>query len=161
MAQNIYHIPEGFHTVTPYMIVPNALRAMDLYGEVFGAEQITRMPGPGGPESTMHAEMQIGDSRVMLSDENPQLNAVSPAALGGSPVSLHVYVENVDDVYEKAVDAGFESTFPVQDMFWGDRYAKLTDPYGHTWGIATRKEIVSPEELEKRQAAMLEEMGGE
>lgn len=144
-------IPEGYHTVTPYLVVRDAARAIDFYKRAFGATEVMRMPGPGG--KVMHAEIQIGDSRIMLGDENPQMGAKSPQALNGSPVSLFLYVEDVDAVYKQAVAAGAKQTMPPQDMFWGDRYGKLDDPFGHQWGVATHKEDVAPEEMTKRAAA--------
>jgi len=159
MASIVKGKPEGFHSVTPYIIVPNAVKALKLYAQAFGAKEISRMAGPSA-ESTMHAEMRIGDSIVMLTDENPQWNAKSPATLGGTPVSLHVYVEDADATFQKATAAGFAVQMPPTDMFWGDRYAKVVDPFGHIWGIATRKEMVSPEEMARRHAEMLKQMGG-
>jgi PhnB protein len=149
-------IPEGFHSVTPYLMVPNCVKALEWYEKAFGAKTISRMPGPGG--STMHAEMRIGDSRLMLSDENPQWNAKSPKTLGGTPVSLHLYVQDVDAAFSQAQAAGCEVTMPPGQMFWGDRYCKIIDPFGHMWGIATRTEDVSPQELARRQEEMLKQM---
>jgi PhnB protein len=142
-------IPEGFPTVTTSLIVPKATEALDFYQRAFGAVPGIRMPGPDG-ESTMHAQMRIGDSTVMLSDENPQWGTKAPAALGGSPVSLHLYVEDVDALYTRAVEAGCEVVYPLENAFWGDRYAKLADPWGHQWGIATHIEDVEPEEMTRR-----------
>lgn len=145
-------IPEGFSTVNAYIIVPNAVEALDFYAKAFGAEQVARMPGPDG-ESTMHAEMRIGDSTVMLTDENPEWGSRSALTIGGSPVSLHVYVEDADAFFDRAVTAGCEATMPLMDAFWGDRYGKVKDPYGIEWGIATHVEDLSPEEMDKRAQA--------
>jgi uncharacterized glyoxalase superfamily protein PhnB len=149
-------IPEGFHSVTPYLVVTNSVKALEFYTKAFGAKTLTRMPGPN--DSTMHAEMRIGDSKVMLADEFPEWGVKSPKTLGGSPVSLHLYVEDVDKVFQQATSSGCEVTMPPTDQFWGDRYCKVVDPFGHIWGIATRKENVSPEEMQRRQAEMLEQM---
>jgi PhnB protein len=146
-------IPQGYHSVTCYLIVPNSVEAMALYRQAFGAEEVMRMPGPDG-QSTMHAEIRIGDSFIMLSDENPQWDSKSPKTLGGSPVGLHLYVEDADAVYQQALKAGCAEVMAPQDMFWGDRYGKVRDPYGHLWGIATHQEDVSPEEMERRAAEM-------
>lgn len=150
-------IPEGYHTVTPYLIVQGAAEAIGFYAEALGAVERYRMPGPGG--SVMHAEMQIGDSVVMLSDENPQVGAVSPQALGGTPASLLIYTEDVDAAFARAVDAGATATMPPTDMFWGDRYGRLRDPFGHDWALATHIEDVGPEEMARRLEAMAAEAG--
>ena len=145
-------VPDGFNTVSAYLVVRNAVEALEFYNKAFGAETIARMAGPDG-KSTMHAEMRIGNSSVMLAEENPQWGSKSPATLGGTPVSLHIYCENVDALFNRAVAAGCTVTYPVMDAFWGDRYGKVTDPFGHIWGIATHKEDVSVEECGKRAAA--------
>ena len=142
-------IPDGYNSVSAYLIVKNAVEALDFYKQAFGAEPGVRMAGPDG-QSTMHAEMHIGNSAVMLSDENPQWGAQSPETLGGSPSSLHIYVEDADALFNRAVEAGCEVVAPIMDAFWGDRYGKLKDPFGHQWGIATHKEDVPPEEMGKR-----------
>jgi PhnB protein len=151
MKQKVTPVPAGFHTATPYLVVRDAARAIEFYKQAFGAKEIFRMPAPDG--KIMHGEIQIGDSRVMLSDECPDMGSKSPQALNGSPVSIFLYVEDVDAVFKNAVAAGAKPTAPVQDMFWGDRYGKVTDPFGHQWQIATHKEDVSPHEMEKRSAA--------
>jgi len=158
MVTNVKAIPDGFNSVSAYLFVPKAKEALDLYARAFGAETISRMPGPDG-ESTMHAEMRIGNSMVMLSDENPQWKALSPKTLGGTPVTLHLYVEDADKLWKQALAAGCTEYMPIMDAFWGDRYGKVQDPYGHIWGIATHKEDVGPEELQKRAAAMFAEGG--
>jgi uncharacterized glyoxalase superfamily protein PhnB len=158
MAAPVKPIPEGFHSVTPYLVVNNTVKALELYAKAFGAKTVSRMPGPSN--STMHAEMRIGDSLVLLNDEFPQWGVKSPLAYGGTPVSLHIYVEDADAVFQQAVAAGCTVQMPPGDMFWGDRYAKVTDPFGHIWGIATRKENPTPEQLAQRQAEMLKKMSG-
>jgi PhnB protein len=142
-------IPDGFNSVSAYLIVKNAAEALDFYKQALGAEPGVRMTGPDG-KSTMHAEMHIGNSTVLLSDENPQWGAQSPETLGGSPSSLHVYVEDADALFKRAVEAGCEVVAPIMDAFWGDRYGKLKDPFGHQWGIATHIEDVPPEDMGKR-----------
>ena len=152
-------VPTGFNTVSTYIIVKNTVEALAFYQKAFGAEPGLRMAGPDG-KSTMHAEMRIGNSTVMLSDENPQWNMKAPTTLGGSPASLHLYVDDADKLYNRAIQAGCQPTMPVMDAFWGDRYGKVTDPFGHQWGIATHKEDLTPAECEKRAAKFFSEMGG-
>lgn len=149
-------VPDGFNTVSAYLIVSNSKEAMAFYAKAFGAEPGLCMDGPGG--STMHAEVKIGNSMVMLTDENPEWGAQSPLTLGGCGSSLHVYLEDVDSAFQQAVDAGCTVVHPVSDMFWGDRYGKLRDPYGHEWGLATHTEDLSPEEIGERQQAFFAEM---
>ena len=144
-------IPEGFHTITPHIIVKNGGKALDFYKNAFGAEEICRMPGPDG-ESIMHAEIKIGDSPLMLASEWVEQGAVSPETVGGTPVTIHLYVNNVDAAMKKATDAGCKVTMPATDMFWGDRYGKLTDPFGHHWSIATHTEDLTPEQIGERAA---------
>jgi PhnB protein len=155
-------IPDGFNTVSTYLIVKNASKALEFYSKAFGAEPGVRMAGPDG-ESTMHAEMRMGNSTVMLTEENPQWGSQSPETLGGSPSSLHVYVEDADALFKRAIEAGCEVRFPIADTFWGDRYGKLKDPFGHEWGIATHQEDVGPEEMAKRAEEFFASMaaGGE
>ncbi len=157
MSTDVTPIPEGMNTVTPYLVVPEAVAAIKFYEKAFGAQMVMRMPGPGG-QGTMHAEIRIGNSVVMLTDENPQWDMKSPATLGGSPVSMMIYVENVDDVFQQAVEAGCTALFPIDTMFWGDRMGKLTDPFGYQWAIATHVEDVGEEEMAKRQQAWIAEM---
>ena len=142
-------IPDGFHSVNVYLVVPNTLKALDFYRKAFGAEPGVRMAGPDG-ESTMHAEMHIGNSTVMLTDENLQWEMKSPRTLGGSPASLHVYVDDADALFDRAIAAGCTVKAPIMDAFWGDRYGKVEDPFGHQWGIATHREDVEPDEMQKR-----------
>jgi len=145
-------IPDGYHTVTAHITVNDGNKAIDFYKKAFGAKEIYRMPGPGG--KVMHAEIQIGDSIIMLNDEFPDMGgARSAKAIGDSAVTLNLYVPDVDKVYNQAVASGATATMPVADMFWGDRYGKLKDPFGHHWSIATHKEDVTPEEIMKRAAA--------
>ncbi|MBI4879016.1 MAG: VOC family protein [Planctomycetes bacterium] len=159
MAKTVRAVPEGFNTVSAYLVVPDAARASKFYAAAFGAETGLCMSGPGG-KGTMHAEMRIGDSMVMLADENPHMGMRSPGSLGGTPVSLHLYVQDVDALFARAVAAGCTAVFPVMDAFWGDRYGKLRDPFGHEWGIATHKEDLPPAEIEKRQAEFFRKMAG-
>lgn len=150
-------VPPGMNTVTPYLVVPDSVKAMAFYARAFGATEIMRMPGPGG-QGTMHAEMKLGNSTLMLSDENPQWETKSPATLGGSPMSLMIYVEDVDKVVETAVKAGCEIKWPVGDMFWGDRMGKISDPFGYHWSVATHIEDVPESEMAERQQAWMAEM---
>jgi len=146
------YIPKGYNTVTPYLIIKGAAKAIDYYKSVFGATVIVRMDGPDGRVG--HAELQIGDSRIMLADENPQMGAVSATTIGNSPVSLYVYLPDVDRVVQKAQAEGAKIVKPVQDQFYGDRSGFLQDPFGHFWGIATHVEEVSPQEMKERMKKM-------
>jgi PhnB protein len=139
------HIPAGYHSVTPALVVRNAAAAIDFYKRAFGAEEINRMAGPDG--SIMHAEIRVGDSVIMLGEENEQWGMRSPLSLGGIHGSLHIYVENADASFERAIQAGATLRYPLEDAFWGDRYGKVTDPFGHEWGIATRVKELSNEEM--------------
>jgi len=152
---NVQAVPSGYHTVTPYLIVKDAAPAIEFYKQAFGATELFRMPGPDGRIS--HAELQIGDSRLMLASEFPQMGARSAESIGGTPVTLFLYVEDVDALAAQATAAGATVLSPVKNMFWGDRYGKLADPFGHRWDIATHVEDVAPEEMPKRAAAA---MGG-
>jgi uncharacterized glyoxalase superfamily protein PhnB len=152
-------IPDGYHTLTPHLVVNDAPKAIDFYKKAFGAEEITRMTGPDG-KSVMHAELKIGDSRFMLAGEFPQMGCLSPQSLKGTPVTIHLYVTDVDAAFKRATTAGATPTMPVADMFWGDRYGKLTDPFGHHWSVATHKEDVSPAECAKRGAEAMKMMAG-
>src|SRR3978361_662145 len=133
-------VPAGYHTLTPYLIVDGAVRALDWYGRAFGAREVRRLPAPGGRVG--HAEIKIGDSRVMLADEAPEHGAKAPAAFGGSPVSLHLYVLDSDATMAAATAAGGEVKSPLEDKFYGDRMGSLRDPFGHTWHISTHVEDV-------------------
>jgi PhnB protein len=149
-------VPEGYHTVTPYLAVDDATAAIDFYRRAFGAKEQVRRAGPDGKIS--HAELEIGDSVVMLADPYPQLIAKPPKELGGNSVGLFVYVENVDDLVQQAVDAGAALTMAPKDQFWGDRSGSVTDPFGHVWEIATHVEDVAPEELAKRSEEFMAAM---
>ena len=151
MAGNVKPIPEGYHSVTPYLIVNDAAAAIDFYKRAFGATETVRMPGPDGKIG--HAEMLIGDSHIMLADEYPDMGARSPKSLGGSPVSLMIYVEDVDALAKQAVAAGAKETRPVKDQFYGDRTGSFEDPFGLEWHIATHVEDIPPDEMERRAAA--------
>jgi uncharacterized glyoxalase superfamily protein PhnB len=152
MAAKVKPIPEGFHSVTPHLVVKGAAKAIGFYKKAFGAEEVVRMPAPDG-ERLMHAEIKIGDSFVMLADEFPEMGGgKSPEALGGSPVGLMIYVPDVDATFNQAVAAGAKVKMPPTDMFWGDRYSKVTDPFGHEWAIATHKEDLTPEQMSERAA---------
>ncbi|MEW6306573.1 MAG: VOC family protein [Verrucomicrobiota bacterium] len=152
MSNKVKPIPDGYHTATPYLIVDGAAKAIEFYKQAFGATEIMCMPGPGG--KVMHAEIQIGTSRLMLADECPQANALSPKTVGGSPMFIALYVADVDATVGKAVAAGAKVERPVQNQFYGDRSGMILDPFGHRWNIGTHIEDVSPEEMNKRMAAM-------
>jgi uncharacterized glyoxalase superfamily protein PhnB len=145
-------VPDGYNTLTPYLVCQGADDAIRFYSEAFGATEMVRMPGPAG--SVMHAELRMGTSVLMLSDENPDRGALSPQTVGGSPVSIFIYTEDVDALYARAVKAGARGVAPPADMFWGDRFAQLVDRFGHSWAMATHTEDVSPEEMGKRMASM-------
>jgi len=149
-------IPQGMHSVTPHLICAGAAKAIDFYVKAFGATESARLPGPDG--RLMHAAVRIGDSTVMLVDEMPEWGALSPRSLKGSPVTLHIYVEDVDAFVERAVKAGAKVTMPVEDAFWGDRYGKLEDPFGHHWSVATPVREVSMEEAQKAMQEMSKSM---
>jgi len=144
-------IPEGYHSLTPYLVVGDATKAIEFYKEAFGAEEVMRMAEPSGKVG--HAELRIGDSMVMLADEHPEVDARSPESIGGSPVSLVLYVEDVDAVYERAVKAGGTAERPIKNEFYGDRAGLVRDPFGHGWHIHTTVEEVSPEEMMRRAEA--------
>ena len=146
-------VPKGFRTVTPHLVVKGGADALGFYQKAFGAEETYRIPGPGN--SIMHAEIRIGDSMIMLGEEAPDWGALSPKTLGGSPVTVMLYVDDVDKWFARATKAGCETKQPPTDMFWGDRYCKLADPYGHSWAIATHTEDVSPEEIGRRMAEQM------
>jgi PhnB protein len=145
-------VPEGYHTATPYLVIKDAARAIEFYKKVFGATELMRMPDPSGKIG--HAEIKIGDSPIMLADEFPDMGYRGPQALGGSPVSILLYVADVDAVFNKAVAAGAKVVKPLQDQFYGDRSGFIEDPFGHLWSIATHVEDVPPEEMERRVAAL-------
>jgi len=145
-------IPNGFHSLTPYLCVNDAARAIEFYGKVFDATLMMRLADAGGRVG--HAELQVGDSVIMLADEHPEYGVRSPQSFGGSPVSLHLYVDDADAVVDRAVAAGATLLQPVADQFYGDRSGRVQDPFGHVWHIGTHKEDVSPAEVERRYAAM-------
>jgi uncharacterized glyoxalase superfamily protein PhnB len=140
-------IPEGYHTLTPFLTVRNAERAIEFYKQAFGAQERSVAKGPDG--KVMHAEVKIGDSVIMLSDEFPEFGSLSPQSVGGSPMGLHIYIENVDAAFDRAVKAGAQVEMPVSDQFWGDRYGKLKDPFGHKWSIATHVKDMSADEMKR------------
>jgi PhnB protein len=149
-------IPEGYHTLTPYLAVDNASEAIEFYKHAFGAKERVRMEGPQG--SIAHAELEIGDSVVMLSDPFPQSDTRPPKELGGTTASVFMYVENVDAVVKQAVDAGARVTMEVADQFWGDRFGTVSDPFGHIWSVATHIEDLSPDEIAERGKAAMAAM---
>jgi PhnB protein len=155
---NVKPIPEGYHNVTPYLYVRAAASAIDFYKNVFGATEIVRMAGSNG--KIMHAELRIGDSIVMLADENPQNGVMSPQTVGGYSGGLHLYVGNVDAVVQKAVESGAKLLRPIKNQFYGDRSGSLLDPFGHMWSVATHVEDVSPEEMRKRMTAAMSQTAG-
>ena len=149
MSPNVKFKPDGYHTATPYLTVHDAAGAIEFYKNAFGAQEKYRMPGPGG--KIMHAELIIGDSTIMLADESAEMKG--PLKLGGSATSILLYVEDVDKVFHRAVQAGAKEIGPLKDMFYGDRCGGLVDPFGHKWAIATHIEDVTPEEMQKRMMA--------
>jgi uncharacterized glyoxalase superfamily protein PhnB len=148
IVRGVEPIPKGFHTVTPCLMVRGADRALEFYRKAFGAEIHDRLTGPDG-KSVIHAQIKVGDSFIFLGDEVPGMGGGAPEKYGGSPASLHLYVEDVDAAVERAVKAGAEIRMPVADMFWGDRYAKVADPFGYEWGLATRREDLTPDEIRR------------
>jgi len=157
MPSKVKPIPENYHSVTPYLTVNDAARAIDFYKRAFGAKEVVRMDGPAG--KIAHAELKIGDSMLMLSDEMPGAGCRAPQSVGGTTVSIFLYVEDVDSVYKQAVSAGAKGNAPPSDMFWGDRFGKLTDPFGHAWALATHIEDVAPAEMARRGKEAMAKMG--
>lgn len=149
-------IPDGYHTLTPYMTVRDAARAIEFYKQAFGAVEKGVMKGPDG--KVMHAELRIGDSLFMIADEFPEYGALSPQSTGGAGMGLHVYVEDADAAFDRAIGAGATVEMPVADMFWGDRYGKLMDPFGHKWSIATHVRDMSMTEIEEAQNDFMRQM---
>ena len=147
-------IPDGMHSLTPHLICAGAADAIEFYVKAFNAVEQARLPGPNG--KLMHAMLRIGDSALMLVDENPEWGMLGPKSLKGSPVTIHLYVENADVTFEQAVAAGAMVTMPIADMFWGDRYGVLEDPFGHRWSVATHMRDSSPEEIHEA----MQKMGG-
>lgn len=147
---NVKPVPDGYHSVTPYLSIKGAAEAIEYYKKAFGATELFRMEDKG---KIGHAEIKIGDSPIMLADEYPEMGFVSPKTLGGSPMGLMIYVDDCDTVFNRAIESGGVEVKPLQDQFYGDRSGTLKDPYGHVWTVATHKEDVAPEEMEKRMAA--------
>jgi PhnB protein len=150
----VSYIPKGYNTVTPYLVIKGAAKAIEYYKNVFGATVVVRMDGPNGMVG--HAELQIGDSRIMLADENPQMGNRSAESIGGSPVSLYLYLPDCDKVVAKAAEAGAKILKPVADQFYGDRSGFIQDPFGHLWGIATHVEDVSDAEMKERMKKVMQ-----
>jgi len=138
-------IPDGFHSLTPHIVVKGAAKAIDFYKQAFGAEEINRAAMPDG--SIMHALLRVGDSMLMLNDEFPQMHAMGPTSIGGTPVTLHLYVQDADKTWQRAVQAGAKVKMPIADMFWGDRYGIVSDPFGHDWAIATHTKDLTPDQI--------------
>jgi len=153
---SVQAIPKGYHTITPFMTVRDAARAIEFYKQAFGAKEKGVMKGPDG--KVMHAELVIGDSIIMLADEFPEFGSLSPQSTSGSGTGLHIYIEDVDSAFDRAVKAGATVEMPVADMFWGDRYGKLRDPFGHKWSIGTHKADLSMEEMKKRMDETMAKM---
>src|SRR5579872_5487126 len=150
-------IPEGYHTLTPFLTVRDAARAIEFYKQAFGAEARGEVAkGPDG--KVMHAELKIGDSIIMLSDEFPEYGSLSPLSSGGAGMGLHIYLEGVDAAFDRAVKAGAQVEMPVMDQFWGDRYGKLKDPFGHKWSIATHTQDLSADEMKRGMEEAMEKM---
>ncbi len=149
-------IPEGYHTVTPFLTIRDAARAIEFYEKAFGAQARGIMKGPDG--KVMHAELKIGDSIIMLSDEFPDFGALSPQSLNGSPAGLHIYVEDADAAFDRAVKAGAQVEMPVMEQFWGDRYGRLQDPFGHKWSIATHVKDLSMDEMKRAMDEAMAQM---
>lgn len=151
-------IPEGYHALTPHLVIKGASEAIEFYKKAFGAQEVCRMPFPPGPDGQPkvgHAELQIGDSKLFLADEFPEYGSTGPS--GGSPVTIHLYVTDADAAFARAVEAGATVGMPLMDMFWGDRYGKLIDPFGHHWSIAEHLEDLTPEQMQERMAAAMAE----
>ena len=144
-------IPEGFNSITPHLVVKGASEAIEFYKNAFGAVEMVRLPGPDG-NSIMHSSLKIGDSVVMLVDEFPDMGCMSPSSTNGTPVTVHLYVEDVDSVFAKAIESGAKETMPLENTFWGDRYGKLEDPFGHSWSLATHIEDLTPEQIMENAA---------
>jgi PhnB protein len=156
MATSKNPIPKGYHTATPTLTVRNAAEAIEFYKKALGAQETMRMQGPDG--KVAHAELKIGDSIIFLSDELPNMGNKAPQTLGGATGSIYLYVEDADSVYQQAVSAGAKASMPLTNMFWGDRFGQVTDPYGHTWGISTHVEDVSEQEMAERAKAWYAQM---
>ena len=155
---SVQPIPEGFRTVTPHMVIKGCAEAIEFYKKAFDAKECMRMPGPGG--SVMHAELDIGDTRIMMADEFPQGpgGPLAPPSLNGTSVILHLFVDDAEAWWKRAVDAGAEGVMPVMEMFWGDKYGQVQDPYGHRWGLATHLKDMTPEEIAAAGEAFMAQM---
>jgi len=153
MSAKVKPIPDGYRSVTPYMIIKGAAQAIEFYKKAFNARERMRVPGPGG--KVMHAELELGDSVIMPGDESPEMGALGPAAVGGTPVTIHLYVENVDGMFAQAISAGAKQEQPLRNQFYGDRSGGLVDPFGHKWHLAQHIEDVSPEEMDRRMKEMM------
>lgn len=151
-TQSVKPIPDGMRTVTPHLVCARATEAIDFYKRAFGAEELSRLAGTDG--RIMHAALRIGDSVIFLTNEYPEWNSFGPLALKGTTVTIHLYVPDVDGAFERAVNAGAKVVMPLDDMFWGDRYGSVEDPFGHRWSLATRKREVAPEDLREAVANM-------
>jgi PhnB protein len=159
MPKEVKPIPDNFRSITPNLVCRNAAQAIDFYKSALGATEIVRMSGPGG--KIMHSELKIGDSTFFVNDSMSKTPPSGPEAGASNPMYIHLYVTDVDTVFNRAVKGGARVDTPVQDMFWGDRYGKLTDPFGQQWGIATHKEDVAPEEMKRRQDAFFAKAAGQ
>jgi|SRR5579862_685816 len=157
MANSVKPVPQGFHTLTPYLTVNDAARAIDFYVKALGAREVMRMQNPAG--KITHAELKIGDSMLMVSDELGQSQVRSPRSLSGTTTGIFLYVENVDSVFDRAVATGAKPVSRPADMFWGDRFGTFADPFGHVWSVATHIEDVTPQEMERRAKAAMAKMG--
>ena len=151
MKNSVKPVPDGYHTATPYLVIAGAAKAIDFYAKAFGAKELFRMPGPGG--IVAHAELQIGDARLMLAEESSDMDTKSPMTLKGTPVGIFIYTADVDKLFKLAVAAGAKTVSPLADMPWGDRWGKLRDPFGHEWQLASRKEDLTPEQVQQRMAS--------
>ena len=153
MAEKVNAIPDGYHSVTANLVIKGASKAIDWYKEALGAQELYRMPGPDG--RLMHAEIKIGDSVIMLTDEMPEMGGKGPVTLGGTPVSLMIYCKDCDALFNRAVSAGASVRMPLEDAFWGDRWGMVTDPFGHVWSVATRKKNLSVPEMKLAMDAFM------
>src|SRR5258706_14444872 len=156
MAKTVKAIPEGYNTITPSLTIRGAAKAIDFYKKALGAEEIARMPGPGG--TVMHAELKIGNSKFMLGEESQESGCLSPQGIGGSATSLYIYVENVDAAWKRAMDDGGKPKMPPAGMFWGDRMSSVEDPFGRKWSPAQHEKDVTPEEMKQGEQAVTEQM---
>jgi uncharacterized glyoxalase superfamily protein PhnB len=159
MSKQVKPVPEGYSTITPNLVCRNAARAIEFYKSAFGATELRRAPGPNG--TILHAELQIGDSKFFVNDSMSKTPVPSPGEGASNPMYIHLYVPNADTLFNLAVTGGARVDMPLQDMFWGDRYGKLTDPFGQQWGIATHIEDVAPDDMKRRQEAFFAKAAGQ